>query len=313
MIEKKKLVFTTNLKFYKKKNINNVNVFKSFENKHIFFCEGLILLKKIRNKFKLSYFDENNELFNYINHSVYIGSFKKKNIYAHNISKKKTASNLDQIDFFKNKIKKEDLSKIFFCDLRKVFLDLSIKDSYIAGVGKSIINWKVENSFCPKCGEKFLCNDFKWENKCINCNKINFARVNPVVIIIIISGKKTLLGRSYHFPDKLYSCLAGFVEPGETLEMAAIREIKEEVGIKITNIKYITNQPWPFPSSLMFGLIAKTTNKNLKIDKKEIEHAFWITKSKLRKILNGKTNKISAARKGTIARYLLENWVNNKI
>ena len=309
------LSFTDTKKIYKKYPNNEKNIFILPENYHIFFCNGLILTKKIKNKFKITYFNKKNSLFHYINKTVYFGKFKDKHIFIHNISsEEKTKTNLKQVKFFNKKIKKEEISKSYFSDLRTIFANLSLKDSSIAGIAKSLINWKLTNTFCTKCGEKFANPiNFKWETQCIACKKIYFPRIDPVIIVIVVKGNKALIGRSHHFPKKLYSCLAGFIELGETLETAARREILEEVGVNINDIKFITNQPWPFPSSLMFGLIAKAKNKKLKIDKNEIEDAFWISKQELKQVLNGKNNNIIAAREGTIARFLLEKWVKNEI
>ena len=309
------LSFTNAKKITRIYSNNEKNIFKQSENYHMFFCEDLILIKKIKNKFKIIYFNKKNSLFNYINKTVYFGKFKDKHIFVHNISNEdKTKTSLKQIKFFNKKIIKENISKSYFSDLRTIFTNLSLEDSSIAGIAKSLINWKLTNKFCKKCGEKFAnCVNFKWETQCVFCKKIYFPRIEPVIIVIVVRGDKTLIGRSPHFPKKLYSCLAGFIELGETLETAARREILEEVGIDISDIKFITNQPWPFPSSLMFGLIAKAKNKKMNIDKNEIEDAFWISKQDLSKVLNGKNDRLIAARKGTIARYLLEKWVKNEI
>ncbi|MFL2802474.1 MAG: NAD(+) diphosphatase [Paracoccaceae bacterium] len=315
------MTYDLNLFFANTQKINKINpsnvkgIFKKSKNFHIFFCQGLILTKKVKNKLKITYFNKKNLLFRYIDKTVYLGKDGEKNIYVHNIYYyKETTTNLNQIEFFNKIIKKEKLFQYLFSDLRTIFTNLTIKDSSIAGIAKSLINWKLENKFCTKCGGKFENSDnYKWENECSFCNKIYFPRIDPVIIVIVVKGNKTLIGRSHHFPEKLYSCLAGFMELGETIESAAIREIKEEVGINIYDIKFITNQPWPFPSSLMFGLIAKTKHKKLNIDKNEIEDAFWISKQNLKKVLNGDNDNCIAARKGTIARYLLEKWVNNKI
>ena len=310
------IIFTYPINIFKKKSKVQQNyILHELNCVHIFFCEGLVLLKKVKDKLEISYFNKKNKLFSFIDSSVYLGFFKKKNVYAHNITNKNIAKiKCNQIDFFNKILKKEKLFESFFSDLRFTFANLRLKDSSIAGLGKSLIHWKLENKFCPKCGSNFI-NDkiFIWENKCNFCNKIYFPRIDPVIIVIVVNENQTLLGRSHHFPDRLYSCLAGFVEPGETLEMAAAREIKEEVGLKISKIRFVTNQPWPFPSSLMFGLKAITKYKKLNIDKNEIEDALWISKKYLREVFKGKKDNISVARKGTIARYLLEKWADDKI
>ena len=107
----------------------------------------------------------------------------------------------------------------------------------------------------------------------------------------------------------MYSCLAGFIEPGETIEAAAEREAMEESGIKIKNVKYITSQPWPFPASLMMGCTGEAQNRNVQIDKDELEDVIWVSKEEVFQVLNGLNKSIFMARKGAIARYLIEKWV----
>ena len=315
MKTKSKLFFTDTKKIIRKYPENKKRIQKESKNLHIFFCEGLILTKKINNKIKINFLSKENPLMTYVDLTVYLGKSKSKSLYVHNLSLNKIAKGkFNQIEFFKNILKQEKLFNSTFSDLRITFAGLSLKDSSIAGLAKSLVNWKLENKFCTKCGIKFesFTNDH-WEIKCEHCNKVYFPRIDPVIIVIIIKNNETLIGRSHHFPVKLYSCLAGFVELGETLENAAMREIKEEVGLNIYDIKFITNQPWPFPSSLMIGLSAKTKDRKLIIDNNEIEDAFWVSKEDLKLVLNGKADNFIPARKGTIARYLLEKWVNDEM
>ena len=312
---KSKLFFTNTKKIIRKYPENKKRILQESKNFHIYFCEGFILTKKIKNKIKINFLSKENPLISYVDLTVYLGKFKSKSLYVHNLSlNKKTKDKFNQIEFFNNILKQEKLLNATFSDLRTTFAGLSLKESSIAGLAKSLIYWKLENKFCNKCGKKFESfTNNNWEMKCGHCNKVYFPRIDPVIIVIIINNNETLIGRSHHFPVNLYSCLAGFVELGETLENAAMREIKEEVGLNIYDIKFITNQPWPFPSSLMIGLSAKTKDRKLIIDKNEIEDACWVSKEDLKLVLNGKTDNFIPARKGTIARYLLEKWVSDEI
>ena len=171
------MTYDTNLFFTNTQKIIKINpsiikeTVKKSKNFHIFFCQGLILIKKEKNKLDIAYFNKKNLLFQYIDKTVYLGMDEERNIYIHNISYKKTKSNLNQIEFFSKIVKKENLSHYLFSDLRTIFTNLSIKDSSIAGIAKSLINWKLENKFCTKCGEKFENSDnYKWENECSFCN-----------------------------------------------------------------------------------------------------------------------------------------------
>ena len=143
----------------------------------------------------------------------------------------------------------------------------------------------------------------------MKCNFKAFPRIDPVVIMLITKGNDILLGRSHGWPKKMYSCLAGFIEPGETIEAAAQREAMEESGIKIKNVKYITSQPWPFPASLMMGCTGEAQNRTIKIDRDELEDAIWVSKEDVFQALNGLDNSIFMARKGAIARHLIEKWI----
>jgi len=130
---------------------------------------------------------------------------------------------------------------------------------------------------------------------------------------LVTQGNNILLGRSPHWPEKMYSCLAGFIEPGETLEAAVAREVKEETNIDVTQVKYVISQPWAFPSSLMFGCMAKAITHDITIDHNELEDAKWVSKDLLVKTYAGLDVGISPARQGTIAEFLIRNWVKGTL
>jgi len=170
----------------------------------------------------------------------------------------------------------------------------------LAGRALQILHWHRDHRFCGKCGTAMKDRETELAKICPNCDFISFPRLSPVVIMSVIRDDKILLARSPRFPKKMYSTLAGFVEPGETLEEAVKREVKEEVNITVNNIKYITSQPWPFPHSLMIGFSAEYSAGTIQIDGKEIEEAGWFSANDLP----------SLPSKVTIARLLIDNFLN---
>lgn len=145
----------------------------------------------------------------------------------------------------------------------------------IASRAKQILNWDKTTKFCGCCGHTTQHSDKERAKLCSQCNTIFYPQISPVVLTLVWRKNEILLARSPHFQKDIYSILAGFVEPGETLEFTAAREVKEEVGINIKNLRYFGSQPWPFPSNLMLGFTAEYANGELVIDSVEIEDAKW--------------------------------------
>jgi NAD+ diphosphatase len=145
----------------------------------------------------------------------------------------------------------------------------------LAGEAIQIIDWDRTHQFCGRCGTPTEHVGYEFSRKCPNCGLTAYPRISPAVIVLIEHDNKVLLSRSPHFPKGMYSIQAGFVEPGENLEQAIEREILEEVGIYVQDIKYFGSQPWPFPNSLMIGFTAKYAGGELTLDKTEIEDAAW--------------------------------------
>ena len=127
-----------------------------------------------------------------------------------------------------------------------------------------------------------------WRRACLACGTQHFPRTDPVVIMMATEGERCLLGRQPRFPPGMYSCLAGFVEPGETIEDAVRREIAEEAGLAIGAVHYRGSQPWPFPASLMIGCLAEATSTTIVVDKDELEDARWVSREDTRAILEGR-------------------------
>ncbi|MDD2463732.1 MAG: NAD(+) diphosphatase [Desulfobulbus sp.] len=148
----------------------------------------------------------------------------------------------------------------------------------LAGRAVQLLNWQVHHQFCGKCGGKTLRRDNdQFAMECPACELLFYPRISPAVMILVMRGEKLLLARSPHFSTGVFSALAGFVEPGETLEQCAQREVREEVGIEIKGIRYFRSQPWPFPNSLMVAFTAEYAGGVLTPDGTEIEAADWFS------------------------------------
>ena len=164
-----------------------------------------------------------------------------------------------------------------FMNLRALFGKIDKDFFSLAGRAIQIIQWNRDHKYCGRCGTAMLIRQTELAKKCPACSFISFPRLSPAVIMSIIREKEILLARSPHFPKGMYSTLAGFVEPGETLEETVIREIREEVSVEISDITYISSQPWPFPHSLMVGFATRYAGGDLQIDNNEIEDAQWFS------------------------------------
>ncbi|AXI44987.1 NAD(+) diphosphatase [Sulfitobacter sp. SK012] len=196
-----------------------------------------------------------------------------------------------------------------FAELRQVMNWLNPRDAELAATGKAILVWHEAHGFCARCGEPTEIAEAGWQRSCMSCAASHFPRTDPVVIMLITHGNSVLLGRSPGWPDGMYSLLAGFVEPGETLEAAVRREVFEESGVHVGPVDYLSSQPWPFPASLMFGCRGVATTRDITIDPVEIEDALWVNREELMTAFAGSHPKIMPARKGSIAHFLLENWL----
>ncbi len=171
--------------------------------------------------------------------------------------------------------------------IRDVMIDGLLPPTELSMVAhaRSILHWHQTHGFCAKCGAASTMEDAGYRRHCAGCGTDHFPRTDPVVIMAVCHGKKTLLGRQKSWPENMYSTLAGFMEPGETIEAAVRREVKEEVGLTLGKVDYVTSQPWPFPASLMIGMIAEAEGDTLTIDEAEIETARWFEADELKKMI----------------------------
>jgi len=150
---------------------------------------------------------------------------------------------------------------------------------------KALIGWHARHRFCPNCGAATQAVQGGWRRDCPSCRAQHFPRTDPVVIMLAIRGERCVLGRSPRFAATMWSALAGFCEPGETIEEAVRREVLEEAGIKCGSVRYFRSQPWPFPSSLMIGCHAEALSDDIVIDRSEIEDARWFDRAELASML----------------------------
>lgn len=200
-----------------------------------------------------------------------------------------------------------------FVELRANMTHLTPRGAELVATGKGLWEWHRTHQFCAKCGAPSVMSEAGWQRKCTSCEAHHFPRTDPVVIMLITHGNSVLMGRSPHWPEAMYSLLAGFVEPGETIEAAVRREVLEESGVKVGEVRYLSSQPWPFPNSLMFGCQGFATSTEITIDPVEIEDAMWVSREEMMEATAGLNPKMQPARKGSIARFLIERWLADSL
>lgn len=183
--------------------------------------------------------------------------------------------------------------------LRGLFLRLDEPLFWIAARAVQVVAWDRDHQLCGRCGTPTEDQTSEHSKKCPRCALVHYPRLAPAVIVLVERGDQVLLGRSPHFPPGMFSTLAGFVEPGESLEQTVAREIAEEVGVRVANVRYFGSQPWPFPNSLMIGFRADYDAGDIVVDRREIEAAAWFHIDALPKI----PPRIS------IARALIDAWI----
>lgn len=196
-----------------------------------------------------------------------------------------------------------------FGDLRALMAELSPADAGNAAAAKGIFAWHASHGFCASCGARSDMAEAGWKRICPACGASHFPRTDPVVIMLITRGNALLLGRAAAWPPGMYSLLAGFMEPGESIEAAVRRETREETGIKVGPVDYLSSQPWPFPSSLMIGCRGEALSEELTVDPAELEDARWVRREDVMMAMDGADPALRPARRGSIARFLIERWL----
>jgi NAD+ diphosphatase len=185
------------------------------------------------------------------------------------------------------------------------------EDAAIWGAARSLLEWHSRHGFCGRCGSATRTFRGGWGRRCSGCGLEHFPRVDPVVIMLAEHDGRVLLGRQPQYPPGRYSALAGFVEPGESIEEAVAREIKEEAGLEVANVRYVASQPWPFPGQLMIACIAEAASDRVTLDRNELEDAIWVDRSGVAAALAGEADApFLAPPPFAIAHTLLRYWAH---
>lgn len=159
--------------------------------------------------------------------------------------------------------------------LRSLHASVGMEGFMLAGRGFQLLDWQRHHRYCGRCATPTLKVDHEFAMRCPKCGLLAYPRISPAIMVLIHRGNELLLARSPRFAPGIYSALAGFVEPGETLEQAVHREVREEVGVEVRNLRYFRSQPWPFPDSLMIAFTAEYASGELTPDPQELEDAGW--------------------------------------
>jgi NAD+ diphosphatase len=226
---------------------------------------------------------------------IFLGKFENKFYFAVDVKEEK--------DFIKNHSSKFD-------DLRRVAPILNQKEAALLAYAKSMVYWRERVEFCGKCGSKTVLEDAGHKAFCKNCNSSFFPHTDPAIIVIVTNKEKCLLARQAGWPPKRYSVIAGFVEPGESLENAVSREVSEETGIKLNSISYHSSQPWPFPGSIMIGFNAEAETSAITLYDNELEDAKWFSREEI--VEEVKQKELILSPEISISFRLVEDWFNKK-
>ena len=179
---------------------------------------------------------------------------------------------------------------------------------------KAVLHWHARHRYCSNCGMLTEPIDAGWRRDCPHCKTQHFPRTDPVVIMLAVDGDDCLLGRSPRFAPTMWSCLAGFIEPGETIEEAVRRETLEEAGIACGRVRYLASQPWPFPMSLMIGCVAEALGREIVLHDKELEAARWFSRDEAASMLTRRhAGGLTAPPPVAIAHHIIRAWIENEI
>ena len=170
-------------------------------------------------------------------------------------------------------------------DVRALAPRLAPGEAAILGEARSVLDWHARHRFCAQCGAATALASAGWKRRCPECRASHFPRTDPVVIMLATRGERALLGRNRRRPGARFSCLAGFVEPGETPEEAVRREVREEAGVRCGRVRYLAAQPWPFPSSLMMGFLTEALSEEIAVDSEELAEARWFSRDEVREMV----------------------------
>jgi NAD+ diphosphatase len=201
-----------------------------------------------------------------------------------------------------------------FADLRQVGPRIDRREGALLALARAMLFWHSRHRYCGLCGSPTRSEEAGHMRRCIDpaCNTMHFPRTDPAVIMLVTDGDRALMGRNKNFPlPGMYSTLAGFVEPGESLEMAVAREVREETGIEVGVVHYHSSQPWPFPANIMLGFYAAALTSEITIDYGELEDARWFERDWL--LAHADDDSFRLPRLDSIARRLIEDWLHGRI
>jgi NAD+ diphosphatase len=205
---------------------------------------------------------------------------------------------------------------LFVTDLRSVAVQGLVDADHLPPLAeaKAVLHWHARHRFCPNCGAPTQPSEGGWRRDCPQCKTQHFPRTDPVVIMLAIDGERCLLGRSPRFVPTMWSCLAGFIEPGESIEDAVRRETLEEAGITCGRVAHFASQPWPFPTSLMIGCFAEAMSNKITVDRAELEDARWFTKAEVVTMLTRRhADGLTTPPGSAIAYHIIRAWVEDEV
>ena len=201
-------------------------------------------------------------------------------------------------------------------DLRSIAVQGLVEPDHLPPIAeaKAVLHWHARHRFCPNCGAATQPVHGGWKRECPACKAEHFPRTDPVVIMLATDGERCLLGRSPRFVPTMWSCLAGFVEPGESIEDAVHRETREEAGITCGRVRYFASQPWPFPASLMIGAHAEALTTDIVVDREELEDARWFSRDEIVDMLKRKHPQgLTTPPPVAIAHHIIRAWVEGEV
>ena len=199
-----------------------------------------------------------------------------------------------------------------FKDLRQVAMQLPHTEAAIMATAKQMFEWRRRHQFCASCGQPSETMDGGWKRQCPSCKVEHFPRTDPVVIMLAYHGERCMLGRQAIWPKGMFSALAGFLEPGESIEEACARELNEEAGLHTRKVRYHSTQPWPYPSSLMIGLIAEVEDEEGAPDQTELDEIRWFTRDEAKALLASELPDVLCPQPLAIAHQLIRAWAHEE-
>ncbi|GAA4357533.1 NAD(+) diphosphatase [Kangiella marina] len=254
-----------------------------------------------KNPLWLSY-DQLSTSFGEVNdkHLIYLGELDSKHYFTYRL---KSAQLIDNIQ------KSLTHTKAKLCNLRDLLHYIDTKQAHLCNVAVAMEHWHNSHQYCGQCGSETYSTQAGFVRTCADseCQQLHFPRTDSAVICAITYEDKLLLGRQKNWPEKRYSVIAGFVEPGETLEQAVAREAYEETGLVLSTINYYQSQPWPFPQSLMVGFTAESATSDIKLRDQELEEARWFSKNQINTAINN--GSLVLPFEYSISRTLINQWL----